>query len=146
MSNKIGICCDHAAYDMKEFLAGYLAAKGFEVLDFGCYSEERCDYPDLAHPMAEALETGEFERAVALCGSGEGMAMTLNKHAGVRAALCWTAEIAALTRGHNDSNIVVLPARFITNEEAIAILDAWLTTPFDGGRHAQRIAKIPIAK
>ena len=146
MSNKIGICCDHAAYDMKEFLAGDLAAKGFEVLDFGCYSEERCDYPDLAHPMAEALETGEFERAVALCGSGEGMAMTLNKHAGVRAALCWTAEIAALTRGHNDSNIVVLPARFITNEEAIAILDAWLTTPFDGGRHAQRIAKIPIAK
>ena len=123
-----------------------LEAKGFEVFDFGCHSEERCDYADFAHPMAEALEAGEFDRAVGLCGSGEGMAMTLNKHAAVRAALCWTAEIAALTRSHNDANIVVLPARFVSNEEAIAILDAWLTTPFEGGRHEARIAKIPIAK
>ncbi|MBE6194674.1 MAG: ribose 5-phosphate isomerase B [Rikenellaceae bacterium] len=139
---KIGIACDHAGYDLKEFLTGYLSAKGFEVFDFGCHSEESCDYADYAHPMAEALEKGEFPRAVGICGSGEGMAITLNKHSKVRASLVWLPEIATLTRQHNDSNVLVLPARFISNEEAVAILDAWLEAEFEGGRHARRIEKI----
>ncbi len=139
---KIGIACDHAGYDLKEFLTGYLSAKGFEVFDFGCHSEESCDYADYAHPMAEALEKGEFPRAVGICGSGEGMAITLNKHSKVRASLVWMPEIATLTRQHNDSNVLVLPARFISNEEAVAILDAWLEAEFEGGRHARRIEKI----
>ena len=141
---KIGIACDHAGYDMKEFLTGYLAAKGFEVFDFGCHSEESCDYPDHAHPMAEAFENGEFPRAIGIYGSGEGMAMTLNKHQKVRASLCWTPEIAHMTRLHNDSNVLVLPARFISNEEALAILDEWLTTEFEGGRHIRRVEKIAV--
>ena len=139
---KIGIACDHAGYDMKEFLTGYLAAKGFEVFDFGCHSEESCDYPDHAHPMAEAFENGEFPRAIGICGSGEGMAMTLNKHQKVRASLVWIPEIAKLTRLHNDSNVLVLPARFISNEEALEILNEWLNTEFEGGRHVRRVEKI----
>ncbi len=140
--NKIGICCDHAGYDLKEFLTGYLSAKGFEVFDFGCHSEESCDYPDFAHPMANALEAGEFPRAIGICGSGEGMAMTLDKHQKVRASLCWLPEIAHMTRLHNDSNVLVLPARYISNEEALAILEEWLSTEFEGGRHIRRIEKI----
>ena len=140
--NKIGIACDHAGYDLKELLAGYLAAKGFEVFDFGCHSEESCDYPDHAHPMANALEEGEFPRAIGICGSGEGMAMTLNKHAKIRAALCWTPEIAHLTRQHNDSNVLVLPARFISNDEAMAIVSTFLSSDFEGGRHQRRVEKI----
>ncbi|MBR5105901.1 MAG: ribose 5-phosphate isomerase B [Alistipes sp.] len=139
---KIGIACDHAGYEMKEFLTGYLSSKGFEVFDFGCHSEESCDYPDHAHPMAEALENGEFPRAIGICGSGEGMAMTLNKHQKVRASLVWIPEIAKLTRLHNDSNVLVLPARFISNEEALAILEEWLNTEFEGGRHIRRVEKI----
>ena len=139
---KIGIACDHAGYEMKEFLTGYLSSKGFEVFDFGCHSEESCDYPDHAHPMAEALENGEFPRAIGICGSGEGMAMTLNKHQKVRASLVWIPEIAKLTRLHNDSNVLVLPARFISNEEALEILNEWLNTEFEGGRHIRRVEKI----
>ena len=142
--NKIGIACDHAGYDLKEFLTGYLSAKGFEVFDYGCHSEESCDYPDFAHPMADALEAGEFPRAVGICGSGEGMAMTLNKHAQVRASLVWIPEIAKLTRLHNDSNVLVLPARFISNEEALDILNEWLNTEFEGGRHVRRVEKIAV--
>jgi ribose 5-phosphate isomerase B len=130
---------------MKEFLIGYLATKGYEVLDFGCSSEESCDYADYAHPLAEAIESGEAERGIAICGSGEGMAITLNKHQGIRASLCWLPEIAHITRQHNDSNVAVLPARFIDNETALAIIDEWLTTEFEaGGRHTRRIAKIAI--
>ena len=139
---KIGIACDHAGYEMKEFLVGYLQARGFEVFDFGTHSPESVDYPDYAHPLAEAVERGEFVRAVALCGSGEGMAMTLNKHAGIRAGLCWIPEVAELIRRHNNANVVVLPARFISNDEAVAILDTFLATPFEGGRHEQRVAKM----
>ena len=139
---KIGIACDHAGYDLKEFLTGYLSAKGFEVFDFGCHSEESCDYPDHAHPMAKALVAGEFPCAIGICGSGEGMAITLNKYAEIRASLCWIPEIAHMTRLHNDSNVLVLPARFISNEEAIAILDEWLNTEFEGGRHIRRVEKI----
>lgn len=139
---KIGIACDHAGYEMKEFLVGYLDAMGYEVLDFGAHSPERVDYPDYAHALAAAIETGELERGIGLCGSGEGMAMTLNKHQGIRAGLCWNTEVATLIRQHNDANVLVLPARFVTNDEAVAMLDAFLNTPFEGGRHQARIEKI----
>ena len=146
MNKKIGIANDHAGYELKELLTGYLSTKGYEVFDFGCKSPESCDYPDYAHPLADALEAGEFPRVVAICGSGEGMAITLNKHQKVRASLCWLPEIAAITRRHNDSNVLVLPSRFIDNETAIAILDTWLSTAFDKDepRHRRRIAKIPV--
>ena len=139
---KIGIACDHAGYQMKEFLVGYLSTKGYEVVDFGTHSEESIDYPDFGHALASAIEAGEMEQGVGLCGSGEGMAMTLNKHQKVRASLCWIPELAHMTRLHNDSNVLVLPARYISNEEAIAILDEWLSTEFEGGRHIRRVEKI----
>ncbi|WP_418990830.1 ribose 5-phosphate isomerase B [Alistipes sp.] len=142
---KIGIASDHAGYEMKEFLVGYLGSKGFEVLDFGTDSPESVDYPDYAHPLAEAIERGELERGVALCGSGEGMAITLNKHQGIRAGLAWEPEIAALIRRHNDANVIVLPARFISNDEAVAMLDAYFAARFEGGRHENRLKKIPTA-
>ena len=143
---KIGIACDHAGFQMKEFLVGYLSTKGFEVKDFGTYSEESCDYPDFAHALGEAIDNGELERGVALCGSGEGISMTLNKHQSVRAALCWIPEIAKLSRQHNNSNVLAMPARFISNDEALAMLDIWLETEFEGGRHQRRLDKMPLQK
>lgn len=142
MSKKIGFACDHAGYEMKEFLVGYLDAMGYEVLDFGTHSPESVDYPDFAHQLAEAVESGEVPLGIGLCGSGEGMAMTLNKHQGIRAALCWEPELADITRRHNDANILVLPARFIENDKAVAIVDAFLRGEFEGGRHANRLAKM----
>lgn len=139
---KIGIACDHAGYEMKEFLVGYLSAKGYEVLDFGTESEESVDYPDFAHQLGEAIDNGELEIGVGLCGSGEGMAMTLNKHQKVRAGLCWNKEVASLIRQHNNANIIVFPARFIDNDEAVAMLDVFLSTDFEAGRHQRRIDKI----
>ena len=141
---KIGIASDHAGYEMKEFLVGYLQAKGSEVFDFGTHSPESVDYPDYAHPLAEAVEQGEVEAGVGLCGSGEGMAMTLNKHQGIRAGLCWIPEIAELIRRHNNANVLVLPARFLSNDEAVALLDTFFATPFEGGRHEQRVAKMAL--
>lgn len=141
---KVGIASDHAGYEMKEFVVGYLQAKGFEVYDFGTHSAESVDYADFGHPLAEAVEQGEVECGVGLCGSGEGISMTLNKHQGIRAGLCWLPEIAHLIRQHNNANVVVLPARFITNDEAVAILDEYFSTEFEGGRHEARIAKIPV--
>lgn len=141
---KIGIACDHAGYQLKELIIGYLDSKGFEVLDYGCDSEESCDYADYAHPLASAVENGEVSRGIALCGSGNGIGMTLNKHQGVRAALCWLPEIADLACRHNDANICVLPARFVTNDEAMKIIDAYFAAEFEGGRHERRIAKIPL--
>lgn len=146
MEKKIGIACDHAAYELKEFLVGYLASKGFEVKDFGTHSEESCDYPDFAHALGEAIDNGELERGVALCGSGEGISMTLNKHQSVRAALCWIPEIAKLSRQHNNSNVLCMPARFISNDEALEMLNIWLDTEFEGGRHQRRLDKMPIQK
>ena len=146
MTNKIGIACDHAAYELKEFLVGYLASKGFEVKEFGTHSEESCDYPDFAHALGEAIDNGELERGVALCGSGEGISMTLNKHQAVRAALCWIPEIAKLSRQHNNSNVLCMPARFISNDEALEMLNIWLETEFEGGRHQRRLDKMPIQK
>lgn len=139
---KIGIACDHAGFQMKELLVGYLSTKGYDVVDFGCHSEESIDYPDFGHPLAEAIENGELEQGVGLCGSGEGMAMTLNKHQGIRAGLCWNTDVAALTRQHNDANVVVLPARFISNDDAIAIVNTFLNSDFEGGRHQGRVEKI----
>lgn len=141
---KIGIASDHAGYEMKEFLVGYLSAMGYEVLDFGPESPESVDYPDYAHPLAKAIESGELEQGVALCGSGEGMAITLNKHQGIRAGLCWDLEIASLIRRHNNANVIVFPARFITNDEAIKMLDAYLSAEFEGGRHENRVGKIAL--
>ena len=144
MEKKIGIACDHAGYEMKEFLIGYLGAKGYDVYDFGTDSPEAVDYADFAHPLAEAIEKGEFEHGIALCGSGEGMTMTLNKHQGIRAGLAWEPEIASLIRRHNNANIIVFPARFITNDEAVAMLDAYFAAQFEGGRHEHRIEKMAI--
>ncbi|MBR0331869.1 MAG: RpiB/LacA/LacB family sugar-phosphate isomerase, partial [Alistipes sp.] len=132
---KVGIASDHAGYEMKEFVVGYLQAKGFEVFDFGTHSPESVDYADFGHPLAEAVEQGEVDCGVGLCGSGEGISMTLNKHQGIRAGLCWLPEIAHLIRQHNNANVVVLPARFISNDEAVAILDEYFSTDFEGGRH-----------
>ena len=138
MEKKIGIACDHAGYEMKEFLIGYLGAKGYDVYDFGTDSPEAVDYADFAHPLAEAIEKGEFERGIALCGSGEGMAITLNKHQRIRAGLVWRKEIAELVKKHNNANVIVLPARFITNDEAVEFIETYLTTEFEGGRHERR--------
>ncbi len=142
MSKKIGIACDHAGFQMKEFLVGYLSAKGLEVLDYGCYSEESIDYADFGHALAKGFDSAEISRGIGLCGSGEGMAMTLNKHQQVRAGLCWNVEVATLIRQHNDANFLVLPARFVDNDEATAMVDAWLETEFEGGRHQKRVEKI----
>lgn len=141
---KIAICSDHAGFGLKSIIEGYLEAQGLEYEDFGTYSDESCDYPDFAHPAAEAIERGECYPGIAMCGTGNGIAMTLNKHQGIRAALCWNTELAALARQHNDANVLVLPARFIEPEVALAIVDTFLNTGFDGGRHERRIRKIPV--
>lgn len=138
----VGFACDHAAFDMKELLVGYMAAKGYEVVDFGCHSEERCDYADFAHPLANAVEEGVVNFGIALCGSGEGMAMTLNKHRGIRAGIVWRKEIAELIKQHNNANILVLPARFISSTEAVEFTNAYLAAEFEGGRHEARIEKM----
>lgn len=141
---KIGIASDHAGFQMKEFLVGYLDGLGYDVHDFGTDSEESMDYPDVAHPLAFSIEEGTLPRGIALCGSGNGISMALNKHIGIRAALCWTPELAELARRHNDANICSLPARFIDNNQAVEIVDKFLETAFEGGRHLTRINKIPV--
>jgi len=140
----IGLGCDHAGYELKEFVKQLLDSKGLPYKDFGTYSTESCDYPDFAHPLAGAIEKQEVYPGIAICGTGNGIGITLNKHQGVRAALCWKKEIAALARGHNDANILVMPGRFISQEEATGIIEAFLSTPFEGGRHVRRIEKIPL--
>ena len=141
----IGLCSDHAGYDLKEHLKQLLEARGYTVRDFGCPSAERCDYPDFAHPMGRALQAGELQRGISVCGSGNGISMVMNKYPKVRAALCWQEELAKLAREHNDANVLSLPARFISESEAEKILDAFLTTAFEGGRHISRVEKIPIS-
>ncbi len=140
----IGLCSDHAGYELKEFVKQLLDAKGITYKDFGTFSTESCDYPDFAHALANAMEAGEVYPGIAVCGSGNGIAITLNKHQSIRAALCWEDELARLARGHNDANVLVMPGRFISNEEATRIVEAFLTTPFEGGRHQRRIDKIPL--
>lgn len=140
----IGLCSDHAGFPLKMIIEGYLDSLGVKYVDYGTNTAESCDYPDYAHPCAEALTRGDIDRAVALCGSGNGIAMTLNKHRGVRAAICWLPELAALARQHNDANVLVLPARFINEADALHILDTFLNTAFEGGRHCRRVEKIDI--
>ncbi len=142
MSQLVPIGSDHAGFKLKEVIINWLNGAGYQVNDQGCYSEERADYPDYAHAVATSISKEDARLGILLCGSGNGIAMSANKHQGIRAAICWNRELAELARLHNDANILVLPARFITEEEAIACVKVFLTTGFEGGRHAQRIAKI----
>lgn len=142
---RIAICNDHAGYDLKKPIVEYLQKKSpLAFKDFGCYSSESCDYPDYAHPMALAIENNEFDYGISICGSGNGISITLNKHQGIRAALCWTEEIAKLARQHNNANVISLPGRFISVEQALNMIDIFFNTDFDGGRHQLRIDKIPV--
>ena len=141
----IALASDHAGYKLKLKIIKYLESLNFEkIKDFGCFSDESADYPDYAHPLAEAVESGEFEIGISICGSGNGINMTVNKHQGIRSALCWNVEISRLARAHNDANICALPARFIDEELAIKIVNEFLNTGFEGGRHLRRIKKIPV--
>ncbi len=139
---KIAIGADHAGFLYKTKIIAHLESLSYQVDDKGTYSEQSVDYPDFAHPVAEAVETGAADLGILICGSGNGVAITANKHQGIRAALCWTQELAALARQHNDANIISLPARFVSIEEAIGMVDTFLKTPFEGGRHQNRVNKI----
>lgn len=139
---KIAIGSDHAGFDLKNTLIKQLEKKGFEVKDFGCHSTESMDYPDSAHPVCESIEKKESNLGLLICGSGNGITMTANKHQGIRAALSWTPEIASLARQHNDANILSLPARFISEDLAIEITNAFFDSEFEGGRHQKRVDKI----
>ena len=141
---KIGIASDHAGFELKEIVKKWLADKGNELKDFGTYSTESADYADYAHPLALSVESKEVDFGISICGSGNGISMTLNKHQGIRAALCWNKEISSLARSHNDANICSMPARFITVDEAKIIVETFMSTAFEGGRHKTRIDKIPF--
>ncbi len=138
----VGLACDHAGFPLKKFVVEYLESHGYEYKDFGTYSDLCCDYPDFAHELAKGIATGDVYPGIAICGSGEGMAMTLNRHKGVRAGLAWTPEIAELVRQHNDANVLVMPGRFVDNKKAAAIMDEFFKATFEGGRHQRRIEKI----
>jgi ribose-5-phosphate isomerase B len=144
--NKIGLASDHAGYELKTFVKQYLDEHNIEYVDYGTHSEASCDYPDYAHALATGLAQGECTRGIAICGSGEGISMTLNKHQHVRAALVWMPEIAHMTRLHNDANVLVMPGRYIDTDTASAIMDQFLNTDFEGGRHEARIAKIAVTE
>lgn len=139
---KIGICNDHAAVDYKVRLVKYLEEKGFEVKNFGTDTEDSVDYPDFAHPLANAVEDGSVDMGIAMCGTGNGMALALNKHKGIRAGLAWNTDIARLVKEHNNANVLVMPARFASFEDVIAMTDTFMNTKFEGGRHQRRIDKI----
>lgn len=138
----IAIGCDHAGFPYKDPIVELLRSEGIEVLDFGTDSTESVDYPDFVHPVAEQVESGKADLGVVICGSGNGVAMTANKHQGIRAALCWTEEIAALARQHNDANVIALPARFVSQELALQMVKTFVRTDFEGGRHGRRVNKI----
>ena len=138
---KIAIACDHAGFEYKELIKKYLEGK-YEVQDFGTYSTDSVDYPDFVHPSATSVENGENEFGILICGSGNGVQITANKHQKIRCALCWMPEIASLARQHNDANMISIPARFIAKELAFEIVDKFLTTDFEGGRHQSRVDKI----
>lgn len=140
----IALAADHAGFPIKEFVKKYLTEMGIEVNDFGTHSTESTDYTQYAHPMANAVESGESEIGISICGSGNGINMTVNKHQGIRAALCWNDEISYMARLHNNANICSIPARYVTEEEAKAIVDKFITTEFEGGRHQARIDNIPL--
>lgn len=140
----IALASDHAGFPLKQQVQLFLEDNGAKVKDFGCYNTESCDYPDFAHPLANAVEKGTCDFGIAICGSANGISMTVNKHQGCRAAICWKPELAALARQHNNANVLSLPARFISVEEAKEILDTFFSSDFEGGRHQRRIDKIPV--
>jgi len=141
-SKPIAIGSDHAGFDVKEDLISFLEAKGFSFKDFGTHSNESVDYPDYAHPVANAVENGEAAFGILLCGSANGVAITANKHQGIRAAICWGEELAGIVRKHNDANIICIPARFVREGDAEKMLEIFMTTEFEGGRHLQRVEKM----
>jgi ribose 5-phosphate isomerase B len=142
MPETIPIASDHAGVELKERLKRELSARGYTPLDLGTNSTASVDYPDFAHPLAEMVQRGAARRGVLICGTGLGMGYAANRHHGVRAAVVWSPEIAQLSREHNDANVLVLPARYVSEDEGVEILTRWLTTPFAGGRHSRRVAKI----
>ena len=142
MTIKVAIASDHAGFDYKTAIKEILTQKGFEMIDFGAHSTDSMDYPDVAHHLANEVNSGKAKFGILICGSGNGVCMTANKHQGIRAALCWNKELGELARLHNNANVLCLPARFISLEEAIAISEAFLATTFEGGRHENRVNKI----
>jgi sugar-phosphate isomerase, RpiB/LacA/LacB family len=140
----VGLASDHAGFKLKEFVKQYLTEKGIPFKDYGTNSDVSCDYPDFGHALAQGMEKGEVYPGIGICGSGEGIAMTLNKHQDIRAGLAWIPEIAHLIRQHNDANVLVMPGRFINHEMARKIMDEFLSTNFEGGRHQRRVEKIAI--
>jgi ribose 5-phosphate isomerase B len=141
---KIAIVSDHAGFFLKEKLVDFLIKEKYDIKDFGCPTAEIVDYPDYGHPMANAVASGEYDLGVSICGTGNGINMTVNKHPGIRSALCWNEEISKLARAHNDANICALPGRYINEAEAYLIVKTFLKTGFEGGRHKRRIDKIPL--
>ena len=139
---KIAIGSDHAGFNYKEAIKDHLRQAGHDVDDLGTFTEASCDYPDYAHAVAHAVEQGQTEMGVLVCGSANGVAITANKHAGIRAAICWEKEIAILARAHNDANIICIPARFVSTDATFEMVDTFLSTPFEGGRHQTRVGKI----
>ncbi|MDR2844397.1 MAG: ribose 5-phosphate isomerase B [Candidatus Symbiothrix sp.] len=139
---RVGLASDHAGYEMKEFIRALLDKKGIPYLDYGAYTPESVNYAVFGHRLAAAVENQEVSLGIAVCGSGNGINMTLNKHAGIRSALCWKEEIATLARMHNDANVLALPGRFLPMDEAEKIVETFLNTPFEGGRHVERIRSI----
>ncbi len=140
----IGLASDHAGFALKQYVIDYCKAHGYPYKDYGTYSTESCDYPDFGHALARGIESGEVYPGIAICGSGEGISMTLNKHQAIRAGLCWIPEVAHLIRQHNDANVLVMPGRFIDNDTARQIMDEFFSTDFEGGRHKNRVEKIPL--
>ncbi|HSM62692.1 MAG TPA: ribose 5-phosphate isomerase B [Gillisia sp.] len=141
---KIAIGNDHAGTEYKNTIVAYLESKGIEVTNYGTNNEESVDYPDFVHPVASDVEEGNVDRGIIICGSGNGASMTANKHQGVRCALCWTGEITKLAREHNNANILSIPARFVSQTQAVDMVDIFLSTKFEGGRHQNRVEKIPV--
>jgi ribose 5-phosphate isomerase B len=140
----IGLASDHAGYDLKQYVKRYCEAHSYQYKDYGTYTTDSCDYPDFGHALARGIEAGEVYPGIAICGSGEGISITLNKHQSIRAGLCWIPEIAHLIRQHNNANVLVMPGRFIDNAMAEKIMDEFFATDFEGGRHQRRIDKIPV--
>lgn len=143
-NKKIAITSDHAGFFLKEKVLAYLIKEKYDVKDFGCFSEEAVDYPDFGHPLANAVSAGDFEYGISICGTGNGINMVVNKHPGIRSALCWNEEICHLARAHNDANILALPGWFISESEALLIIKTFLSTSFEEGRHARRVGKISL--
>jgi ribose 5-phosphate isomerase B len=140
----VALASDHAGYSRKQAVIQYFKDMGINFYDFGCYSDESCDYPDFAHAIAEAVSEGKYPFGITFCGSGQGISITANKHQKIRSALCWNAEIAKLAKEHNNANICAIPGRFVTDDEAVRIVEAFMNATFEGGRHQKRIDKIPV--